>query len=99
MANEVTIELDGTPYSLNLDDLTGREMGTLDRLRRDYGDSVGSVTGVLLIAKQRAGERVSEAELLDMRVDRWNDATEREAPVPPTPPAAADQREPVTSRR
>jgi hypothetical protein len=70
-------------------------MGTLDRLRRDYGDSIGSVTGVLLIAKQRAGERVRESDLLDMRVDRWNDATERDPAVPPTQPAAAEDDRPA----
>lgn len=85
MANVVTVELDGHEYSVDLDDLTGRELGTIERLRRDFGGGSGTVVAVLLVAKQRAGEKVTEAELLDMKVSRWSDKTE--AADPPTPPA------------
>lgn len=85
--NLVSIELDGHEYSLDVDDLTGRELGTIERLRRDHGGAVGTVIGVLAIAKRRANEPVSEDELLDMKISRWTDKSE---PIPPTPPPPAD---------
>jgi hypothetical protein len=74
-------------YAVDINDLDGHEAGILSRFGRDHGN-VGVVYATLLIGKRRAGEIISEADVLKIKVGEWENLSgEPDAGPPADAPA------------
>ena len=93
MPDIVKVEHADHVYQLDIEDLDGTEAGVLSRFTRDMGN-VGVIYATLYLAKRRNGEKVSEAEVLRIKVRDWenrtNDDEEPEQSPPADAPAAPD---------
>lgn len=65
---KLQIKHGGSTYVIDSADLDGREMGVVGKLVEELGQGTGSLYGLLLVAKRRAGETVTVDEILDLKI-------------------------------